>query len=209
MTYKDIPDANLLTGQPGRSVDGLALRDNALALGAKNLLVFEASGTLTLTPQLKASGFLVVCIGGGAGGSDGSPDGSGGGGSGGGSVIKRITPEDVANLDTIAVTVAAAGGTSSFGGFCSAPGSGGTGSNDGGTGPALTMTGQAGGTRVRGPNASGGAGGSSIFGGGGQGGQDPDGDGGPGGRYGGGGGGGAWDSGQGAPGAPGVVFILY
>ena len=39
-------------------------------------------------------------------------------------MIKRITPDDVANLDTIAVTVAAAGGASSFGGFCSAPGRG-------------------------------------------------------------------------------------
>ena len=211
MSYKDIPDANLLRGQPGRSVDALALRDNALALGAKNLLVFDSSGThtLTLTPQLKASGFLVVCIGGGGSGTNGSPDGGGAGGAGGGSVIKRITPEDVANLDTIAVTVAAAGGTSSFGGFCSAPGSGGTGSNDGGTGPALRITGQAGGRGARGTQGNGGTGGSSIFGGGGRGGRAPTQNGSSGGRYGGGGGGGAWDTGQGAAGAPGVVFILF
>lgn len=73
MAYTDIPDANLLSGQPGRSVDGLALRDNAIALGAKSLLVFEASGNLTLTPQLKASGFLVVCIGGGGAGATVAP----------------------------------------------------------------------------------------------------------------------------------------
>ena len=98
MAYTDIPDANLLSGQPGRSVDALALRDNAIALGAKSLLVFEASGTLALTPQLKASGFLVVCIGGGGGGANGFDTGGGNGGAGGGSVIKRITPEDVAKV---------------------------------------------------------------------------------------------------------------
>lgn len=208
MSYKDIPDANLLTGAPGRSVDALALRDNAIALGAKNLLVFEASGTLTLTPQLKASGFLVVCIGGGGRGADGINNRGGDGADGGGSVIKRITPDDVANLSTIPVTVAGAGGTSSFGGFCSAPGNGGTGSDDGGAGSALTMKGQGGASAG---DDNGGNGGSSFLGGGGRfGAQNNDGS--PGGNYGGGGAGGGRTGPsrtRGGAGGPGVVFILY
>jgi hypothetical protein len=130
-TYTPIPDASLAVGQPIRSVDGLSLRDNLLAVtqgdaGAPQVwaqalryVSFTASGTFTVPTDCRMV-FVEVW---GAGGSGrravtGAAQGGGAGGYSAGWV-------DVSAVSSVAVTVGAggagstgdgnAGGASSFG----------------------------------------------------------------------------------------------
>lgn len=81
--------------------------------------VFTSSGTFTVPTGVTAVKVTVI----GGGGNGGAPTGGssqGGGGGGAGRAIKYITGLTPGNA--ITVTVGAAGGTSSFGAFCSATG---------------------------------------------------------------------------------------
>lgn len=176
----------------------------AAAGGFSNMTVFTSPGTFT-TPATVTQIKVTVVGGGGAGGNVNVN--SGGGGGGGGAAI-YVGP--VSASTPYAVTVGAAGGTSSFAALASATGgtAGVSGSpsaigpgSSGGAGSAgtLQVTGSAG-------INSAGPGGSSILGGGGRG-VSP-GPGLAGGNYGGGGGGSA-TSGTGGAGAGGVVIVEY
>ena len=109
------------------------------ALGAHGIAVFTANGTWTV-PAGVLQAYVKVIGGGGGGGSNANA----GGGGGGGGIAEELV--NLVGVTSVAVTVGAggasatAGGTSSFGAFCSATGGGGaTGSagqnrGDGGTG---------------------------------------------------------------------------
>jgi len=191
--------------------------------GFSNIQVFTSNGTFTVPTGITK--VKVTVVGGGAGGAFGanvptcpfSPIGGTGGGAGGAAIeiISGLTPGG-----TVAVTVGAAGGlgnictgtgqtaggTSSFGAYCSATG-GATSTVGGlGSGGDLNIRGGPGGQNGAYPgNATltsyGGVGGSSILGGGGAMAST-------GGAYGGGGGGGGPNTSGGA-GAAGVVIVEY
>ncbi len=218
--YSKIADDTIEPGKPGTQILFQLLRDNPLAVGGKNFLVYTSSGTLTVTDQMADAGLLVFCLGGGGKGGDGeNPSLGGGGGGGGGLAIKRVLPGEIKKDDVITVTVGGAQQASIFGTFCTGgagsngpnagggggSGGGGIGSNDGGAGAALTVNGEpgnGGGTDQGGEGGDAaifGAGGRQVTGGSGRGGR----------AYGGGGSGGVGAGNQGANGAAGVIFILY
>ena len=120
-------------GQILTRASGAWVPQNAPAGGFGNMQVFTASGTFTVPAGV--SKVKVTLVGGGGGGGNGSGTngnrGSGGGGGGGAiKVITGLTPGG-----TVSVTVGAggasatAGGTSSFGAYCSATGGGAGASN--------------------------------------------------------------------------------
>jgi len=225
-SYTNVPDSVLEPGDPIRSVDIIAIKDNIEHYAENNgtTTVFTSPGTWSKPATVQR--IKVTVIGGGGNGGSG-PTGSGGsgGGGGGGAAIRWIPAPSIPG--PVSVTRGAAGGTSSFGAFASATGgqSGTTavsfqsrGGGDGGVGSGgdLNIGGSGGGAGGSAPSPSpanlvfGGAGGSSIFGGGGAGtgaggvigGQA----GAPGRNYGGGGGGAAANLTAGA-GAAGVVIV--
>jgi hypothetical protein len=165
--------------------------ETPVATGFINMTVFTASGTWTVPSGITRVKVTVV---GGGGNALGSDEVNYGGGGGGGTAIKNIS----SGLgSTVSVTIGAAGGTSSFGAFCSASGGAASTTVVGGLGG----IGSSGDLNVRGTSGSygAGAGGSSFLGGGG---NFND----VGGQYGGGAGGGANPT---KAGASGVVVIEY
>lgn len=201
---------------------------SAVLSSLSTMQVFSSSGTFTVPAGVKIIKVTVVGAGGGGGGVTGNYASPGGGGGGGGAAIKTIS--GVTPGDTVTVTVGVGGiagtagdgtdgGSSSFGSYCSATGGGaGLGTtiyaNNGGVGGIgtngdLNIGGGGGGAGISYVRNIAGAGGNSIFGGGGAGVATP----GilyttanPGQAYGGGGGGGV---GAGGAGANGVVIVEY
>jgi hypothetical protein len=209
MAYLTITNAEIEPDKPLTSNLVTRLRDNTDAVANGRFVrmrVYTSSGTWTF-PASEDGQMLkrvkVTVVGGGRIGSSGSSEAAGPGGAGGGTAIKVIEEPLLGVLDnTEAVTVGAAGGTSSFGAHCSA--TGGTTSGGGeGSGGDLNIKGEPGGVIS---GYVGGRGGSSMMGGGGAGGAVSLGS--AGGDYGGGGGGGAATPGaSGGAGAPGVVIV--
>ncbi|HVJ40150.1 MAG TPA: hypothetical protein VM639_01585 [Dongiaceae bacterium] len=118
------------------SVDGSALLGLPSAGRLLNIVTFTSSGTYTKNPN---SNFIIVYViggGGGAGSTNGMASLFGGGqaGAGGGCAIRKILAGALAANEVVtigggggggaggAVTQGATGGTSSFGGWCSATG---------------------------------------------------------------------------------------
>ena len=192
--------------------------------GFSSWQIFTSNGTFTVPTGITK--VKVTVVGGGGGGGYGGRDGcspayGGNGGGGGGAAIEIISGLTPGGTVTVTVgaaggagnpnvpTTATAGGTSSFGAYCSATGGGG-GSSGAGSGGAGGL-GSGGDLNIRGgggnptPNlygTGGAAGASSILGGGGI-------YGGAGGAYGGGGGGGISENGIAGVGAAGVVIVEY
>lgn len=197
--------------------------------GFSNMQVFESSGTFTVPAGVTKVKVTVVGGGGNGGGSGNTATNvgrTGGGGGGGGAAIEIIS--GLTPSGTVAVTVGGAGGTSSFGAYCSATGgatgqtgfSGAKGGAGGvGSGGQLNIKGNAGSGGVAGLTTTSGAvaagsGGSSILGGGAvpmNWGADGSASGSAGGAYGGGGSGGTGNgsSTSGGAGAAGVVIVEY
>ena len=189
--------------------------------GFSNMQVFTSSGTFTVPAGITK--VKVTVVGGGGNGAVGQftyGQGSiGGGGGGGGAAIEVISGLTAGG--TVSITVGGAGGTSSFGTFCSATG----GSNGTSASPAATAfssggsggLGSGGNLNIRGDvgqtgcfsssSGVGGAGGGPILGGGGRGGGSFE-NGTNGGAYGG-GGGGCPNSYTAGTGAAGVVIVEY
>lgn len=203
----------LTSGGPGAGVSWTT----AAAGGFSNMTVFTSPGTFT-TPSTTTKIKVTVVGGGGAGGGSSVPLGGGGGGGGGGAAI-YVGP--VTASTPYAVTVGAAGSTSSFGVLASATGgSGGSAgpANNGGAGGSggagsagtLQFRGNGGTSGSSGNGNTGGSGGGSLFGGGANGiyanGSNTPGN--AGGAYGGGGSGGIV-GGTGGAGAAGVVVVEY
>lgn len=218
-------------GQLGVTFPDNTLQTTAAIAGAPgfggftNMAVYTTTSFWTVPAGVTKCKVTVV----GGGGYSGNPGANnlvdpvqkygGGGGGGGGASIKIISGLIAGN--TISITVGAAGGTSSFGAYCSATGgaTGGSAVNNGGPGPGgsggigvggnLNIGGGGGmGGTFHEYASFGGCGGSSILGGGGKSDQFYSN---PGRAYGGGGGASAedWVYGYAAPGAPGVVIVEY
>lgn len=181
---------------PDKEDNGQLLKALQLFRGVQ---IFSASGTFNV-PDGVVSVFALVWGGGGSGGINGPAQGGGGGGFS----FKRCT---VVPGAAIAVTVGApgssagvnAGGTSSFGAFCSATGGAGSGAGGNGSGGDINIIGSYGGRD--GGGAEMGIGGGSPFGGAG-GGIDTTG------AFPGGGGGTAPDASSGG-GAGGCVLVIW
>lgn len=197
-------------------VEGALFFDNRIRMAR-----FGSSGTFVV-PDGVTRVWVTLCGGGGGGGaySNSTAGGSGGGGAAG--AIR--TPVDVTPGESITVTVGsggaggnaagadgAAGGTSSFGAYLSTPGGGaGRAANAGGAGGAgggAIMAGRAGQQYNPAGNQSGGAGGSSPLGVGGEFTPSASGGGQFGSGYGSGGGGGA--NGVGRGGQNGIVIVEW
>jgi hypothetical protein len=150
----------------------------APAGGFGNMQVFASSGTFTVPAGITKVKVTVVGGGGNGGGTNTSTYVAGGGGGGGGGAIEIVT--GLTPAGTVTVTVGGAGGTSSFGAYCSA-----TGGSNGTAGNATNQCapggagglGSGGDLNIRGGSGSwgiasatnfaqGGNGGSSILGGG-------------------------------------------
>lgn len=191
-TWTDIPDEVLEPGKPIRSVDALALRDNAHPYEQ----LFTASGTF-VSPKTGPV-WLDVVGGGGRGGKAVSTHSGGGGGAG-------VMVSTIVNLTagtSYPVVVGASQGASSVAGISAAAGG-----NGGNASSSVHGIGGVGGGGVGG-GYRGGSGGNGYFGTvvAANGGGDYPGRGGRG--YGAGGGGGSSNSNGGA-GAPGVVRIRW
>lgn len=107
-SWTNITNAQLATGAPVRSVDHLALRDNAIYANAIRGQVFTANGTFTIPQGVEAIKATVVGGGGNGGGNNGDFFGGAGGGSG--FAFSFLT--GLTSGNTIAVTVGGAGGFS-------------------------------------------------------------------------------------------------
>jgi hypothetical protein len=212
-------DGNVLTS------NGTAWVSEAISAGGDYVLqAYTGPATWTKPTGLKA--VKVTVVGGGGGGGGGAGGGGGYGAGGGGAAIEYLDAPAIPG--PVSVTVGSggaalpdrgngnAGGTSSFGSFCSATGGGGGGERQdvgGGTGGigsggSFNVQGDAGDT---GPDSNNGfcpGGGSSILGGGGRG-SINNGAASNGGIYGGGGGGRAWGnpSPNNSAGAGGLVIV--
>jgi hypothetical protein len=190
-------------------------------------LVWNSNGSLTFTVPTGITKVKVTVVGGGGGGSNligGCVSIPGGGGGAGGTAIEIIS--GLTPGGTVSVTVgaggaaASAGGTSSFGAYCSATGGAASTNNSTfsaggqggiGSGGNLNIRGGSGQAGVSNPNSNGevaGMGGSSTLGGGGLG-RGNGSAGTVGGDYGGGGGGGGPGATTGLAGASGVVIVEY
>ena len=147
-SWTNITNAQLATGAPVRSVDHLALRDNAIYANAVRGQLFTANGTFTIPQGVEAIKVTVVGGGGGAAG-------NGGTGGGGGSAISYLT--GLTSGATISVTVGAGGAGANNNGNGSA---GGTSSIASGTQSitTVTCTGGGGGTGGTGGSIAGAAG---------------------------------------------------
>lgn len=136
MAWTTIPNANLEPDAPARSVDALALRDNAQFIrdGLGTMQVFTAGGTWNKPTDLTR--VKVTVVGGGGGGYSHNLV-SGVTGAPGGATIKTIEAGSLGASETVTVGAAVAqgvnGATSSFGAHCSA--TGGTGSGPADTSP--------------------------------------------------------------------------
>jgi hypothetical protein len=136
-----------------------------IAGGFGNMQVFTSSGTFNVPAGITKAKVTVV-----GGGGNGGTYGGGGGGGAAIEVVTGLTPGG-----TVTVTVGGAGGTSSFGAFCSATGgangsssaNGNGGAGGVGSGGNLNLRGNAGGCALSGVS-TGGFAGSSILGGAGQ-----------------------------------------
>lgn len=154
--FTTIPDTNLEPGDPIRSVDIIALKDNTNylyeKLNAADIQTFDASGTWT-KPAINGTvvGTMVRIQVWGAGGSGGRGSNCGGGGGGGyNEVFLPITSLGATETVTIGAGGAArtgsnqdgaVGGNSSFGSHCTAYGGGGGGTSNktgGGGGGAIS-----------------------------------------------------------------------
>jgi hypothetical protein len=174
-SYTNVPDSVLEPGDPIRSVDIIAIKDNIEHYAENNgtTNVFTSPGTWTKPATVQR--IKVTVVGGGGGGGRSAPGSSGGGG-GGGASIRWIPAPSIPG--PVSVTVGAGGssainstggtgGTSSFGAFLSATGGGG-GANPGIGGGA--GNGSSGDLNMRGSSGysfadARGRGGSSIYGG--------------------------------------------
>jgi len=105
-----------------------ALAPSLVAGGFSNIQVFTSTGTFTVPSGITK--VKVTVVGGGGAGGAGNSSYSGSGGGGGGAAIKIVS--GLTPGGTVSVTVGGAGGTSSFGAYCSATG-GSTGINGGTT----------------------------------------------------------------------------
>ena len=113
-SWTNITNAQLAIGSPVRSVDLLALRDNAAYANSVRGQVFTSNGTFTIPDGVEA--LKVTVIGGGGNGGEGDNSGigwlrDGGGGGSAGSAIKYLT--NLTSGSTLSVTVGGVGGTSS------------------------------------------------------------------------------------------------
>lgn len=126
-TWTDIDDSRLEPGKPIRSVDGLALRDNPIAIaegaeGAPKVEVFEqvftASGVFVAP---KAGRYFVDLVGGGGGGSNGGPNAFGVGGSRGAWVRETVV---LSAGQSVPVVVGGSATASSFGALTAPAGTG-------------------------------------------------------------------------------------
>src|SRR5690554_6231951 len=102
-TWTDIPDEVLEPGKPIRSVDALALRDNAHPYEQ----LFTVSGTF-VSP--KTGPVMVDVVGGGGRGGNGAAGAGGGGGGGAGAMVSTIVILTAGT--SYPVVVGAAGGAS-------------------------------------------------------------------------------------------------
>jgi hypothetical protein len=229
-SYTNVPDSVLEPGDPIRSVDIIAIKDNIEHYAENNgtTNVFTSPGTWSKPATVQRIKVTVVGGGGAGGPSTNANAAGGGGGGGGGASIRWIPAPSIPG--PVSVTTGAAGGTSSFGAFASATGgaTGANGVNNGfanggaggvGSGGDLNITGtvggDSGGKLISGPVGTlsfSGAGGNSILGGG-AGSRTGINTGINGGNYGGGGSGGvtnsfpAFNNRGGGAGAAGVVIV--
>ncbi len=112
-----IPDSVLEAGDPVRSIDALALRDNPIAITERAAGAPRVKGTLASVQTFTADGtwtkptgvtlVMVEVIGAGGGGGSGFVNKSGGGGGGGGGHDRALL--DVTTIATSAITINAAG----------------------------------------------------------------------------------------------------
>jgi len=137
--WTNVPDSNLEPGDPIRSVDIIAIKENAVynrehtILDILNSQTFTASGTWTRPGGFDATDSVIAVVigGGGSGGIDYSATASGGGG--GGVAVVSIPYGTVTSTVSITVGLGGAavggntnngnaGGTSSFGSYIRASG---------------------------------------------------------------------------------------
>jgi hypothetical protein len=128
-SYTNVPDSVLEPGDPIRSVDIIAIKDNIEHYAENNgtTTVFTSPGTWTKPATVKRIKVTVVGGGGNGGIINPSPVPVGAptlfvtsGGGGGGASIRWIPAPSIPG--PVTVTRGAAGGTSSFGAFASATG---------------------------------------------------------------------------------------
>jgi hypothetical protein len=120
-SYTNVPDSVLEPGDPIRSVDIIAIKDNIEHYAENNgaTTVFTSSGTWTKPATVKRVKITVISAGGNGGTGDNPAVGAHGGGGGG--AIKWIPAPTIPG--PVSVTVGTAPSkTSSFGGFASATG---------------------------------------------------------------------------------------
>jgi len=166
-SYTNVPDSVLEPGDPIRSVDIIAIKDNIEHYAENNgtTNVFTSPGTWSKPATVQR--IKVTVVGGGGGKLSGPiPAGNFASGGGGGSAIKWIPAPSIPGPVSVTRGAGASGsngGTSSFGAFCSATGGirGTTvgGAGGGGSGGDLNISGGPGA-----PGPTGAPGGPSILG---------------------------------------------
>jgi hypothetical protein len=120
-TWTNVPDSNLEPGDPIRSVDIIAIKDNTTALaegasGAPEIYqkatqfsakaqVYATAGSFTFTIPIGVVRLKVTVVGGGGSGGGGNGCVNGGGGGNGGAAVKWLS----VTSGTLSVTVGAGG----------------------------------------------------------------------------------------------------